>query len=96
MISNIPTLAIVKALDGECKMLEDDLAHYRLKMTADTFSILGFREFVQMAKLGVFLHCSMRLPPEHLEFFRETVIRLIQAGELPPSAMNEFDQVFAL
>ena len=96
MIGNIPALAVLKALDGECKMLEDDLAHYRLSMTADTLSIFSFREFVQMAKLGVFLHCSMHLPPEHIGFYRETVVRLIQAGELPSSAMNEFDQVFAL
>jgi len=75
--------------------VEENLAHYRLGITADTLSILSFRKFVQMAKLGIFLHCSMHLPPEHMEFFRETVLRLIQAGEMPPSAVNEFDQVFA-
>jgi hypothetical protein len=96
MIDDIPAVAVLKALDVECRMLEDDLAHYRLTMTTDTFSILCFREYVQMAKLGIFLHCSMHLPVEHMEFYKETLVRLIQAGELPPSAINEFDHVFKL
>jgi hypothetical protein len=94
MIGNIPELAILKALDVECRMLEDDLAHSRLTMTTDTFSILCFREYVQMAKLGIFLHCSMHLPAEHIQFYKETLVRLIQAGQLPPSAVIEFDHVF--
>jgi hypothetical protein len=96
MIGNIPALAIVKALDAECRMLEDDLTHFRLTMTTDALSILCFWEFVHMAKLGIFLHCSMHLPTEHIEFYKETLVRLIQAGELPPMAINEFDHVFRL
>lgn len=96
MITDIPALAILKALDVECRTLEDDLAHYRLAFTADALSILCFWEYVQMAKLGIFLHRSMHLPLEHIQFYKETLVRLIRAGELPPSAMNEFDQVFAL
>ncbi|HSY43106.1 MAG TPA: hypothetical protein VK811_04295 [Candidatus Acidoferrum sp.] len=96
MIGNVPTMAILRALEVECKMLEDDLAHKRLSMTMDTVSILCFREFAQMAKLGIFLHRSMYLPPDHIDFYKETIVRLVQAGELPPSAMNEFDHVFEI
>ena len=95
MIGDIPEMAILRALDAECRMLEEDLAHYRLVITADVLSILCFWEYVQMAKLGIFLHHSMRLPAEHMQFYKETLVRLIQAGELPPAAINEFDQVFA-
>ena len=96
MVGNIPALAILRALDAECRMLEDDLAHYRLTITADALSILSFWEYVQMARLGIFLHHSMHLPAEQIEFYKETLVRLIQVGELPPSAINEFDYVFAV
>lgn len=95
-IGNLPATAILKALDAECRMLEDDLKNHRLNVTEDILSILCFRGFVQMVKKDVVLHCSTNLPPEHIEFFKETVIRLIQAGELPSSAMNDFDCTFKL
>lgn len=65
-------------------------------MTMDALSILCFQEFVQMSKLGIFLPRSMHLPADHIEFYKETMVRLVQAGEVPPSAMNEFDHVFTL
>lgn len=96
MIGNIPASVILEALDAECKMLEDDVKHSRLKLTGDALSIFCFRGFVQMVKRGNVLRCATDLPPEHIEFYKETVIRLIRAGELPSSAVNEFDWAFIL
>jgi hypothetical protein len=35
------------------------------------------------------------LPPEHIEFYKETIVRLVQANELPPGAMGQFDFAFS-
>ena len=99
MIGNIPAPAILKALDAECRMLEDDFKHFRLNAinaTEDALSILCFRGFVQMAKSESILRCSKQLPLEHVEFYRETTNRLIEVGELPSSAIDEFDYAFNL
>ena len=96
VIRTLPAPAIVLALDAECKMLEEDVEHYRSDLTEDTLSILCFRGFVQMVKAGDVMRCSLRMPPDHIEFYKETLLRLIQAGELLPSAMDQFDFVFKL
>ncbi len=94
VIRGLPAPAILQALEAECKMLEDDIEHYRYQVTEDTLSILCFRGFVQMAKMESFMRCWLQVPRNHVEFYKETILRLVQAGELPSSAMNEFDHVF--
>jgi hypothetical protein len=99
MLGKLPAPAIIKALDAECQMLEDDFQHYRLNAfnaTEDALSILSFRGFIQMMKSDTILQCSRHLPFDHLEFYKETLRRLIQAGELPSSAMKEFESVFTV
>jgi hypothetical protein len=96
MLGDLPAPAISRALDAECRMLEDDFQNNRFDITEDVISILCFGAFVEMVKRGNFLRCSTYLPPEHVEFYKETVIRLIQAEELPSSAMNDFDYAFKL
>ncbi len=94
MVSNLPAQAILKALEAECKMLQDDFEHYRVGFTEDILSILCFGQFVKMVKTDSVIRCSSHLPPDHAEFYKETIIRLIQAGELPESAMGQFDYAF--
>jgi hypothetical protein len=96
VIRNLPTQAILPALDAECKMLENDIEHYRFHLTEDALSILCFRGFVQMVKAGSVMRCSLCMPPEHIEFYKQTIIRLIQSGEMSPSVMNHFDFAFNL
>lgn len=96
VIRNLPTPAILKTLDAECHMLEDDMEHYRFNMTPDVLSILCFRGFVKMAKAETVMRCYLRIPPEHVEFYKETIVRLVQAGELSPSAMEQFDEAFLI
>lgn len=94
MITELPAQCIVKALDMECQMLRNDVENNRLPLPADAFSIFYFTEFVHAAKLGRILTSCRPLPPEHIEFFKEIVSRLVQAGELPQVAINQFDRVF--
>ncbi len=94
MITKLPAQAIPNALDLECKMLKDDVEHHRLDPSEDSLSIFSFRQFVRMAKLGHTMHCTKPLPPDHIEFYKKTIVRLIQSGELPQSAMEQFDYTF--
>lgn len=94
MITGMPAPAVLRALDGECRMLEEDMEQHRLDFTDDTLSILCFRGFLQMVKCGSVMRCSIHLPPDHAEFYKETIVRLVHAGELPGTAMDEFDYAF--
>lgn len=94
MVREVPAQCIFKALDVECQMLKSDVQHDRLPLPEDAFSIFYFREFVQAAKLGQAPGCSQPLPPDHIKFFKETIVRLVEADELPRSAMEQFDYVF--
>lgn len=94
VITALPPQCVVKAVELECQMLKNDIEKNRLPLPEDAFSIFCFREFVRAAKLGQILNCSRAFPPNHVEFFKETIVRLIQADELPSAAMEQFDCVF--
>jgi hypothetical protein len=94
MISDIPPQAVLKALDLECRMLEQDEESHRTDLPEDASSIMSFRQFVRMIKEGEVMHCVRPLPPDHVELYKNTIVRLVHAGELPESAMNEFDFTF--
>lgn len=94
MIRDIPPQGVLKALDLECQMLKNDLENNRLPLPKDAFSIFYFREFVHAAKVGRTLNCGRSLPPDHVEFFKETIDRLVRANELPKAAMDHFDDAF--
>lgn len=93
-ITKLPAEAVIKALDLECKMLEDDLDHQRISSSEDASSILCFRQFVRMAKFGGPTRRTKALSPDHIEFYKETILRLVQANELPESAMEQFGNTF--
>lgn len=95
MISGLPVQCVLKALDLECQMLKNDIENHRLPLPEDAFSIFHFREFVHAIKFGRTLICRRALPPDHVEFFKETVGRLVQANELPQTAVDRFDYAFA-
>jgi hypothetical protein len=96
MVANLPPEAVIRAVDLQCKTIRDDLSHDRFTVEADVFSILCFGDFMKSARNGKASSCNRNLPPDHLEFYRETIVRLVQANELPASAMKEFDRAFAV
>lgn len=94
MITNLPAQCILKALELECQMLKNDVDNNRLPLPEDAFSIFYFKEFVHTVESGRTLKCGRPLPPDHIEFFKETIVRLVQANELPQAAMDQFDHAF--
>jgi len=95
-IASVPAKAVIKLLDLECHMLQSDFEHDRLAASEDASSVLFFWRFLQMAKCGEVMHGVRPLPPDHIEFYKETIVRLIQANELPSSAMEQFDHAFQI
>lgn len=94
MIADLPARAVPKALDLQCQMIEEDEENRRLASPEDASSILCFRQFIQGIKSGQAMERLKPLSPDHIEFYKETIVRLIQSEVLPPSAMEQFDAVF--
>lgn len=95
MIQRLPAKAIIRALEIECGMIQTDFERNRYALTEEAISILYFREFVQMARFGGVVYFARPIPEYHCEFYRQTLVRLIEANELPPRALEEFDHHFA-
>ena len=93
-IEGIPAEAVLRAVELERWMIQDDLAHKRTMPIFDALSILGFCHFLKAIKLGMEIHPSA-LPVEHVPFYGKTVGRLVEAGELPLSAREQFDTAFS-
>jgi hypothetical protein len=94
MINDLPEEAVIKALDLEGKTLENELEFSPLMFPDDAFSILHFTQFVRMVKDGEAMESVKPIPPEHVEFYKKTIGRLIHATKLPPFAMEQFDYIF--
>lgn len=95
MVQRLPAKAIVQALEVEYRMVQHDFERHWFALTEEALSILYFREFIRAAKYGGELFFNRSFPPEHCEFYRQTLIRLIEANEVPPNALEKFDQLFA-
>jgi hypothetical protein len=93
-ISSLPAGAILNSMDLEARLLDEDLDGYRSSFTGDEFSILYFRQFLHVALSGRVMHCIRCFPQRHVEFYKRTVARLVQAGELTSSVMGRFDDAF--
>jgi len=94
MANHLPATAIKAALDRESRMIETDLIHDRAAFWMDGFSIMIFHRFVEAVRLHDRL-VSVVLPPEHVSAYRELVKKLVRAGELPYTAIREFDDAFS-
>jgi hypothetical protein len=93
-IISMPANAILGVLGLDCKLLEQDLRKYRSAFASDEFSILCFRQFIRSIRSGCGIFPRRCLPPDHLELFKHTVIRLVHVAELPPEAMDAFEGAF--
>ena len=94
-ISRLPSACVLSALDSECKTLEMDNKNHRLDEFEDALSIFSFRQFLRMAREGQPMRCVKPLPLDHIEFYKETIVRLVRAGEIPKKAVEQFDFTFA-
>jgi len=95
-IRDVPAKAVLSALALECEMLEDDMSQNCSILTLDIFSILYFGQFLRLAKLGKAMCIVEGFPPAHVKFYKETTAKLVEAKQLPPSAVVEFDNAFKI
>lgn len=93
MVERLPTRAVVSAVVLERRMLEDDLARKRTMPMEEASSIIAFCNFIENAAEAD--HAPrVAVPIHHLGFYRATVKRLVEAGELPYETGALFDNAF--
>ena len=95
MIDGLPPKGVIPAVEREHQMLENDLATNRPVSKKEAHSILSFCRFLVAVKSGVKVS-PMILSPADTAFYRKTMGRLIDAGELPADAQEQFDEVFTV
>ncbi len=93
-IGLIPAKAVLRAVELERWMIQDDLSCQRDVPLQDAASILSFSHFLKAVKAGEQIHPAS-LPPEHIPFYHDTVERLVEAHELPANSTEQFDHAFA-
>lgn len=93
MLESIPTKAVLRAADAERKMVAEDLEKKRTEPDEYVTSILSFCDFLIRAVTGGYISLPS-LPVEHCAFYRKVVHRLVEAGELPPEMITQFDGIF--
>ena len=94
MLDKVPEHAVIRTAQAERRMLEDDLAHKRTLPLEEANSILTFCNFLDATLQGSQATFSA-LPPNHVPFYRQTVERLVEAGELPAGTLERFDANFS-
>lgn len=94
MLESIPIKAVLRAVDAERKMVEDDLDKKRTERDEYVVSVLGFCNFLMLAVCGVYDSITT-LPAEHRACYSKIVQRLVDAGELPAEIMAHFDRIFS-
>jgi hypothetical protein len=94
MIDKVPAGAIVAVAKREAQMLTDDLANGRMLLEGEVHSILSFCRFLEASQSGIEIS-PVTLPMTDTAFYRKTTERLVNAGELPSDAREQFDTVFS-
>ena len=94
MLESIPSKAVLRAVDAERKMVEDDLDKKRTERDEYVTSVLGFCNFLLLAACGVYDRITA-LPSEHRASYSKIIQRLVEAGELPAEITAHFDKIFS-
>jgi hypothetical protein len=95
MIDEVPAAAVVAIAERQRLVLAEDLACGRTGLAGEARSILSFCRFLNAARAGSKI-CPVGLPMADTAFYRKTTERLVAAGELPPNARDQFDQIFSV
>lgn len=94
LLESIPVKAVLRAVDAERKMVEDDLEKKRTERDEYVTSVLSFCNFLMLAVCGIYAAIP-GLPIEHRAFYSKIVQRLIDAGELPSEITGHLDEIFS-
>jgi hypothetical protein len=93
MIDGLPANAILMVAELEGQMIRDDFSQGRILTMQEAVSVLDFCRFLQAVVRGSGIFPTV-LPVDHVASYRKTVNRLIEAGELPFNASEQFDKTF--
>jgi hypothetical protein len=93
MVEKLPARAILKAAHLERQMLESDLVQKRALPMSDVRSIMAFCDFLQHGS-STTRASRISIPIQHLGFYRSTVKRLVEDGELPYHTSEVFEHSF--
>jgi hypothetical protein len=93
MIGSLPVNGVLLAAKLERRIIEDDLSKKRDLPMKEAVSVLNFCRFLQAVALGNGIFPTA-LPGEHIASYRRIVNRLVEAGELPLNANEQFDMTF--
>jgi hypothetical protein len=91
-LDRLPAKKILKTIETEGQMLRDDLLQRRVE-EQDLATISSFCEFVKAASVGE-VNSPVELPPNYRMDCRRIILRLIEAGELPSTAQEQFNLTF--
>ena len=92
-LDSVPAIGIRRVIKLEQRMLEDDLLQRRVAFDSEVHSILTFCRLLNTID-DVTTPVAAELPVTHVAYYRSIMSRLINAHELPASALNKFDSVF--
>ena len=93
MLDSIPTKAVLRAVEAERRMVEDDLENKRTECDQYVVSVLAFCNFLTLAVCGMYSSVAA-LPVEHCAYYGKVVQRLVDAGELPSTSAEYFNRIF--
>src|SRR5271155_1147770 len=93
MIESLPTNAILLVAELQGQMIKDDLSQRRVLPMEEAVSVLNFCRFLHAVACGSGIFPTV-MPLQHLASYRKTVNRLMEAGELPLNAGEQFDRTF--
>jgi hypothetical protein len=93
MLEGLPAKGILRFVEREQGMLDEDLILKRVPQNREITSVLSFCHFLRAAACGGNFY-SVELPADHVAIYRKIVVRMIQAGELTGNAKDKFDQFF--
>lgn len=91
MLDSIPAKAVLRAVDAERRMVEDDLEKKRTERDEYVNSVLAFCNFLTQAVRGLQANIP-KWPFEHCVVYRTVLERLVDAGELPSEIINNFEE----
>ncbi len=94
-LDGMPPPAALNFLKRIHQNIEDALLYKRLDDTLEVNSVLSFCQFMNLVMEEEMIFPIDGLPTRHVAFYGKTVLRLIEAGEIPRTAKKKFDAAFS-
>jgi hypothetical protein len=90
MIQKVPDHSIIAVVERECLMLSRDMLWNAPWSKNDVGSILLFGEFIRRVRKTETISGGFFIPKKQYEIFQNLILKLIQARELAPDALQGY------